>query len=256
MSPSLRDRLRAGDAVLGTWLTLADPAVAEIMARAGFHFLTVDLEHSPLSLAQAAELIRTAELAGAAPLVRLSSLDAVQVKRVMDAGAHGVIVPMVKSAADVAAAHAALHYPPIGTRGVGLGRAQGYGEGFDAYRAWLAEHAVLVAQLEHVDALDHLDAILGHPGLDAILIGPYDLSASMGLPGQLEHPRVTAALDRIVAACTVHGVPAGIHQVEPDPAALRRVLDQGYRFVAYGVDFRMLAAAARAGVQVLCSAQG
>lgn len=249
---SLRQRLRAGEAVVGTWLTLDSPAVAEIMARAGFAFVTVDLEHSPLTLAQAADLIRTAELAGSAPLVRLSAGDPVQVKRVMDAGAHGIIAPMITRREQVEALHAAMHYPPLGSRGVGLARAQGYGEGFDRYRTWLAEHAVLVAQLEHVDALKQLDAILSSRVLDACLVGPYDLSASMGLAGQLDHPDVLAALDRIRAAAERHGVPAGTHLVQPDPPQLRRLLDQGYRFLAYSVDFRMLAVAARQGLQVLC----
>lgn len=251
MRTGLRARLRAGEAVVGSWLTLADPTVAELMARAGYAFLVVDLEHSPRSLDQAAELIRTAELAGATPLVRLSGQDPVQVKRVMDAGAHGIIVPMCNSREQLAAMHAAMHYPPVGSRGVGLARAQGWGEGFHAYRAWLDEEALLVAQIEHAAALPQLDALLSFPGLDAVLVGPYDLSASLSHPGQLDHPAVAEALATIEAACARHGVPAGIHQVEPDPVALRLRMQQGYRFLAYSVDFRMLAVAAREGLRGL-----
>ena len=255
-APGLRARLASGQRLMGTWLTLADPAVAELMAQAGMDFLTIDLEHSSLDLFQAAALIRVAELSGAAPLVRLSDNDPVQIKRVMDAGAHGIIVPMVCAAADVSRAWQALHYPPRGRRGVGLARAQAYGEGFGAYRAWLDEQAVLVAQIEHKDALAALDEILAQPGLDAFLVGPYDLSASMGIAGQFEHPDFIAALEQILAAGRRHGVPAGVHVVEPDPVQLRARLDQGYRLVAWSVDFRMLAAAARQGLAVLAASGG
>lgn len=251
MKPGLRAALASGSPVVGSWLTMPEPAIAEILARAGYAFLTVDLEHSALDLSQAAALIRTAQLAGSTPLVRLSSNDPVQIKRVMDAGAHGIIVPMVKSGADVAAAHAAMHYPPTGVRGVGLSRAQGYGQDFHAYRSWLEQEAVLVAQVEHIDALDHLDDILGHPGLHATMLGPYDLSASMGLPGRFDHPDVVDAIRRVREAADRHGIPAGTHVVEPDPAQLRLALDQGHRMVAYSVDFRMLAVAARAGLAAL-----
>lgn len=255
MKPGFRASLAAGQLQVGTWLTLSDPAICEIMAAAGFDFLTVDLEHSALSIDQAAALIRTAELAGSLPLVRLSANDPVQIKRLMDAGAHGIIVPMVTSVAELTDAHAAMHYPPAGTRGVGLARAQAYGQGFHSYRSWLAEHAVLIAQLEHQDVLDRLDQILAFPGLDAYLVGPYDLSASMGLAGQLEHPRFLAAMDRIKDAAARHGVPAGIHIVEPDPAALAERVDQGYTLIAYSVDFRMLAVAAQHGLDRLRGAQ-
>ncbi len=243
----LRARLRGGGAVLGTWLTLPVPAVGELMAAAGFDFVTVDLEHSALSIAEAAALIQAVSLGGAAPLVRLSGHDPVQIKRVMDAGAHGIIVPMVNRLAELEAVHAAMHYPPRGRRGVGLARAQGWGERFDAYRAWLEEDAVLIAQIEHEAALAELDAICAFPGLDGVLVGPYDLSASMGLAGQLDHPAVAAARARIRASADAHGVAAGIHVVEPDPVLLQTRRDEGFRLVAYSVDFRMLAVAARAG---------
>lgn len=248
---SLRDRIQNGTTVVGTWLTLPVPALGELVAAAGFDFVTVDLEHSALSLSEAGALIQSIDLGRAAPLVRLSSCDAVQIKRVMDAGAHGIIVPMVNDRATVEAAHAAMHYPPRGRRGVGLSRAQGWGERFDTYRAWLDQHAVLIAQIEHRDALDDLDGILGNGLLDGILVGPYDLSASFGLPGQLDHPAVAAARARIRSAAAAHGVAAGIHVVEPDPALLCRRRDEGFRLLAYSVDFRMVAVAAREGLAAL-----
>ncbi len=244
----LRARLEDGEAVVGSWLSLASCGAAEVLARAGFDFLVVDLEHSTTSLESTEALLRTIEGCGSTPLVRLSSLDAVQIKRVLDAGAQGIVIPQVRSCADLDAAAAAMHYPPRGVRGVGLSRAQGYGASFDAYRLAFAQSAMLVAQIENTEAVAHIDALVEHPDLSACLIGPYDLSASLGLIGQLEHPRVLEAVERVVSACRIAGIPAGFHQVAPDPAALRRLLDAGHRFIAYGVDFTFLDAGARAGL--------
>ncbi len=251
----LKERLRAGKTVVGSWLSLANPAIAEIMCEAGFEWIAIDLEHSTTSLSQAEALIRVIDGHGRAPLVRLSTSQpeaaSVQIKRVMDAGAHGIILPMVCDRETLESAWRAMHYPPGGTRGVGLSRAQGYGARFESYRAWLEDSAVLVAQIEHRDALDHLDEIFGFDGLDATLVGPYDLSASLGHPGSFDHPRVTGALKEIQAAANEHGVPAGIHVVEPDPELLRARIAEGYRFVAYSVDFRMVDVACRAALSRL-----
>lgn len=251
---SLRERLAAGEAVVGSWLSLGSASAAEVLARAGFDFLVVDLEHSPTSLETTEALLRAIEGAGSTPLVRLSSLDDVQIKRVLDSGARGVVVPQVRSVADLDAATAAMHYPPTGRRGVGLGRAQGYGAGFDAYRERFVREAVLVAQVENREAVAAIDALVQHPHLSACLIGPYDLSASLGVIGQLDHPLVREAIARVLQSCRQAGVPAGFHQVAPEPAALQRLLAEGHRFIAYGVDFAFLDAGARGGLAAFRSA--
>ena len=122
----LKRKLSQNEITIGSWITLAHPAIAEIMACAGFDWLVVDLEHSVITIKEAEELIRVINLCGVVPLVRLSINDSVQIKRVMDAGAHGIIVPMVNNRAEADTAVAAVYYPPKGTRGVGLARAQGY----------------------------------------------------------------------------------------------------------------------------------
>ena len=248
---SVKQRLHTRTLTVGSWLSLANVAIAEIQCNAGFEWIGIDLEHGSTTLAQAEQLIRVIDNKGCAPLVRLSALDATQAARVMDAGAHGLIVPKVCSAADAEAAVRAMYYPPRGQRGVGLSRAQRYGAGFDEYRAWLEESAVLVVQIEHVDALDNLNAIFGTEGVDAYLVGPYDLAASMGLTGQFDHPDFVAALDRIRTVAQAGGLAAGIHVVEPDPAQLRQRIDEGYTLVCYSVDFRMVDVACRAGLAVL-----
>lgn len=247
---SLKRRLAAGEATVGTWVTLGHPSVAEVLAAAGFDWLVIDMEHSVIGLREAQDLLRAAEAHGVPGLVRLPSNDPVVIKRVMDAGAAGVMVPMVNSAADAAAAVSAVRYPPRGSRGVGLARAQGYGAhgAFAAYRDGLDDTAVVVVMIEHVDAVAAIDEILAVDGVDAFIVGPYDLSGSLGLPGALDDPRVTAALATVHAAGRRHGVPGGLHVVEPDPARLRAALDAGHRFVGYGLDVRFLDAGARAGL--------
>lgn len=247
-SASLKNKLQAGDVTIGSWITLGHAGIAEIMARAGYDWIVVDMEHSVIAIDTAGDLIRIIDLCGVAPLVRLTSNHPDQIKRLMDAGAHGIVVPMVNSADDAARAVAAVRYAPEGSRGVGLARAQGYGVAFKDYFEWQKHSSVVIVQIEHRDALDQLDAILTVPGVDGFIIGPYDLSCSMGIPGQFEHPDFIAALDKILEAGHRLGVPAGLHIVEPDSVRLAQSIQQGYRFIAYSVDIRLLDVGARLGL--------
>lgn len=245
----LKTKLVNRDVTLGSWITLGHPAIAEILARAGFDWLVVDLEHSTISIEQAGELIRVIDLCGVAPLVRLTSNHSDQIKRVMDAGAHGIVVPMVNSAADAAKAVSAVHYAPAGTRGVGLARAQAYGTGFKEYFEWQKKGAVVIVQIEHKDALACLEEILTVPGVDGFIIGPYDLSCSMGIPGQFDHPDFVAAMELIRSTGERLKIASGVHIVEPDAERLMQCLQQGYRFIAYSVDMRILDVGARQGLE-------
>lgn len=245
---NLKQRIARRRPVVGGWLTLAHPGIAEIMARAGFDWLAVDLEHSVITIREAEELIRVIDLCGCVPLVRCSANDPVQIKRVMDAGAHGVIVPMVNTRADAERAVASVYYPPRGRRGVGLARAQGYGESFAAYRRWLGNNALVIVQVEHEEAVRNLDDIFSAPGVDGFIIGPYDLTASMGIPGKFSDPRYVAALQRIRVAGRRHKLAGGIHIIEPDTAQLAQRRREGYTFLAYSLDIRMLSRACAEGI--------
>jgi 2-keto-3-deoxy-L-rhamnonate aldolase RhmA len=242
---SLKSKLKDGKQVVGSWITLGHPAIAEIMARAGYDWLTIDLEHTTIDLAEAQELIRTCDLLGVTPLVRLSANDPVQIKRVMDAGAGGIIVPNVQTAEEAQAAVAAVYYPPRGNRGVGLARAQKYGAGFAAYKNWLADEAVVVVQIEHKKAVENLPAILATEGVDALMVGPYDLSGSFGKPGEFNDPEYLQALKRISEVSASSPVVKGVHVVEPDKARFDQAVADGYRMIAYSVDIRMLDIACR-----------
>jgi 2-dehydro-3-deoxyglucarate aldolase len=206
-----------------------------------FDWLTVDLEHSAIDLGVAERIVRTVELNGCSPLVRVGENDPNLIKRVMDTGAHGVIVPMVNTADDARRAVESVKYPALGTRGVGLTRAQGYGLGFEKYREWVAKESIVIAIIEHVDAVENLESILSVKGLDATMIGPYDLSGSMGYPGQFDRKDVQAYIKRYMDVCRKFNKPSGFHVVEPDPKALEVKKKAGCRFIAYGTDALFLA---------------
>ena len=241
----LKQALQSGAATLGSWITLAHPAIPEILADAGFEWLVVDLEHTTIGLREVGELIRVIDLLGLEALVRLTSNDPNQAKRLLDAGATGIVVPMVESADDARKAVASVHYPPRGRRGVGLGRAQRYGARFEEYAATFSDRAVVIAQIEHHEAIANLDDILAVPGVDATMIGPYDLSASMGTPGRFDDGDVSRALERYESSCRAASKPMGFHVVEPDAAAIKSRLERGYTFVAISTDFLLLGRAAR-----------
>jgi 2-dehydro-3-deoxyglucarate aldolase len=231
----IRERLRSGGHTIGSWMQIPHGSVAEIMGKSGYDWVALDLEHGAFSLQQLPDLFRALELGGTLPLARLAQGLLTECKQVLDAGAGGVIVPMVESAAQLEAVRDACCWPPAGRRGVGFSRANLFGKHFDAYREE-AQAPLLVAMIEHRRAVDELDAILAVKGLDAIFIGPYDLSASMGLTAQFDHPDFVATLQKIRARAKEKGVPSGLHVVAPDPAVLSQRVAEGYRFLAYSID--------------------
>ena len=236
----LKSKLAKSEITIGSWITLSHPSIAEIMATAGFDWLVLDMEHSVLELSEIQILIQVLEIKKCPAIVRLTSNHPDQIKRVMDAGATGVMIPLVRSAADAEAAVQAVHYPPRGKRGVGLARAQGYGAKFQEYRDWLENNAVIVAMIEHIDAVNEIDSILSVDGIDAYIIGPYDLSGSMGHIGEFSHPDVTAAIEHVLKVGKRLGKPGGIHVVEPNQEELRQRISAGFNFIGYGLDIRIL----------------
>jgi 2-keto-3-deoxy-L-rhamnonate aldolase RhmA len=247
-SKTLKQKLLDKEFVIGSWITLAHPAIAEIMAVSGFDWLAVDLEHSVITIREAEEMIRVIDLNGVVPLVRLTSNKSDQIKRVMDAGSHGVIVPMVNCAKDAELAVQAVKYPPFGKRGFGLARAQGYGNRFKEYLEWQEKNSVVIVQVEHIDAVNNLEEIFSVDGVDGYMIGPYDLSGSMGIPGQLDHPDLLEAMGKISMVAAKFNKTGGVHVVEPDSRQLKQAIKEGQRFIAYSVDIRMIDQACREGL--------
>lgn len=245
MKSNLKNKLRQNQLTLGSWVTIGHQAVIEILASAGFEWLTLDMEHSPINIETAYNLIGHIQGNGMQALVRVSKNEEVVIKRVMDCGADGVIVPMVKNAEEARQAVNFVKYPPFGKRGVGLSRAQKYGKGFQEYTEWLQNESVVIAQIEHIEAVENLEAILSTEGIDGIIVGPYDLSASMGVPGQYHLPKVKAALDRVEEITKKMNKPLGFHVIESDYTKLKPYIEKGYTFLAFSLDFFFLGDRAR-----------
>lgn len=233
---NLKDKLRKDQPVLGGWLLTGHPAIAEIMAGEGFDFLVADMEHTPTNVEGFYTVALAVKGTGCELLARLPCCDPVLAKQVLDMGAAGIIVPSVNSPEEAARSVAMAKFPPAGIRGASLCRASGFGRDFSNYFASHNQQVVVVVMLEHIDAVRQADAILATPGIDAAFIGPYDLSASMGLAGQLDHPEVRAAQQTILDACRRQNVPAGLHVVPVDAEEVRKRIDAGYRFIACGID--------------------
>lgn len=236
MQKPLKDVLRKRGLVIGSWITIGHPSIAEIMAHAGFNWLAIDMEHSAITLSEAQNLIQVIGLCGVTPLVRVGKNSALLIKQAMDAGAHGVIVPGVNTKRDAQNAVAAVNYPPKGTRGVGLARAQGYGMEFEGYKKWINNSSVVIVQIEHIDAIDALADILKVDGIDGTIIGPYDLSASMGFPGDFERHELKMAILKYENTCRRLKKPMGFHVIEPDYQTALRYKDKGYSFLAISLD--------------------
>lgn len=238
--PSLKEKLANRDITIGSWVTIGNQAIVEIMARGSFDWLTIDLEHSVIGLETAQQLIGHIQAKSLKALVRVGKNEEVVIKRVMDAGADGVFVPMINSREDAQRAVDYVKYPPTGKRGVGLARAQGYGTEFESYKDWLANESVIIAHIEHIKAVENIEDIVRTEGVDGFFVGPYDLSASMGMPGHFDNEEFTTALKKIEEACLSNQKSLGIHVVPPDAELLRDKIGAGYNLLAFSTDFLFL----------------
>jgi 4-hydroxy-2-oxoheptanedioate aldolase len=223
---------------LGSWVTSGSPTVAEAMGHCGFDFLVVDMEHSPIDIADAVALLRAIAGTAAQPLVRLAWSDQVMVKRVLDAGARTLMFPFIQTVQEARAAVSYTRYPPEGTRGVaGIHRASRYGRANDYFKTANNDIAV-VLQLETPEAIDRLPQIAAVPGIDALFVGPGDLSAAMGRIGEVGHPEVQALIAKAAHAAHAAGKAIGI--VGGNPDMLGRFLGYGYDWVAVASDIALM----------------
>jgi len=233
---NLKDKIQQGSFTLGSWITIGNESVAEILAQRGFDWLTIDMEHSAITLDIAQRLIRIIDGYDVSALVRVGENNANLIKRVMDAGATGVIVPNVKNVEEAKNAVKSVKYPPVGFRGVGLARAQRYGFDFDKYKKEVQDKAVVIVQIEHVQGIKNLESILSVKGIDASMIGPYDLSASLSIPGDLYNPLVLEQIDKYIKVCQKMKKPAGMHVIPPDITEIQEKRKQGFSFIAFSLD--------------------
>jgi 2-dehydro-3-deoxyglucarate aldolase len=236
MPRKIKERLKNGEVVIGSWMQLPYGSVAEIMGEGGFDWVAVDMEHGSISVEALPDLFRALELHGTTSFARVAQGTCKDIKQVLDAGCRGIIVPMVETREQVEQAVAWAKYPPQGIRGVGYSRANLFGKSFTSYFNEINQQITVVAQIESIQAVRNLESILSVPGLDALMIGPYDLSASMGLTGQFNHPEYQQALQTYESVARRLRVPLGLHIVQPDEGLLREKIAAGYQFIAYGID--------------------
>ncbi|MGZ3756163.1 MAG: HpcH/HpaI aldolase family protein [Mucilaginibacter sp.] len=234
---TIKEKLKNRQLTIGSWITIGHPSIPEILSTAKFDWLVIDIEHTTIDLLMVQILIASIQSKGIPAFVRVSKNEEVIIKRVLDAGADGIIVPMVCSADDARQAVKFAKYPPEGNRGVGLARAQEYGTGFEAYTKWVKDNLVIIAQIEHIDGINDLENIVGVEGIDGTIIGPYDLSGSLGIPGKFEDLIVIEALEKFKEICNKKNTSMGYHVIDPDYKKMQEKIDSGYTFLAFSTDF-------------------
>lgn len=231
----IRKQLSSGLYSVGSWIQIPDSSIAEIMGKSGYDWVAVDLEHGSVSVSQLPNLFRAIELGGTLPLARVAQGSTKDCKQALDAGAGGIIIPMIESAKQLSEVISACRWPPSGTRGVGFSRANTFGKYFESYFDE-AQNPLIVAMIEHINAVNDLDEILNVDGLDAIFVGPYDLSASMGITGKFDELDFVNAIEKIKSLCAERNIACGMHIVKPDSDLLKSRIAEGYQFIAYSID--------------------
>ena len=239
-SASLRARVLAGDRLVGTFVQTPTPVVPELLGALGVDFVCIDQEHSAMGPETVQGLVAGAGVGGVPAVVRVADAAGPYIAAALDAGAAGVIVPRVSSAATAAGVVRSARYPPAGERGVGPGRAAGYGRTVASALAGANETTLLGIQIETRAALDALEEILAVDGIDLVFVGPGDLSASLGLEGGMQDPRLAAVVDDVLVRARAAGRAAGIFTLDLDAA--RGWRERDVQFLVVGSDLAFLAA--------------
>lgn len=240
MKNILKKKIKSGDKCIGSWLQISNQTVAEILAKSGLDWLAIDMEHSSIGINELEPLIQTIFANDCVPLVRLPENDPMLAKRIMDIGACGIIVPMVNNKQEAEKAVKSIKYPPMGSRGVGLYRAQEFGNSFEQYFKKNNSESLVIVQIESKEGVENIEEIVSVKGLDGVFIGPYDLSCSLGVAGQLDHELVNKARERVARVVKKAGLVIGTHVVHPSSEELKIRIKEGYKFIAYSTDAILL----------------
>lgn len=236
---NIRKKLSENKPTIGSWIQIPSNSNAEILGDAGYDWIAVDMEHGSISTSQLPDLFRALELNNTLPLVRLAQGELKDAKSALDAGAGGIIIPMVESPNQLEEIIGYSCWPPVGKRGVGYSRANLFGKYFDPNDK-VSLKPLIIAQIENIEAVKDIEQILKVPGLDAIIIGPYDLSASMGITGQFSSKKFQDCLKKILNSCKKFNIPSGIHIIQPDINELNKRINEKFQFIAYSIDGVML----------------
>lgn len=246
---TLKQKLADSQTTLGLWVTLEAPSITEIAVMLGFDWIVIDAEHGHLDFKEIVGHLRVTRNSGTTPLVRIQEIEQGLIKRILDLGAEGILVPQVRDAAEVEQAVRFARYPPWGVRGVGGERATSWGLSLRSYTAAANRETMVIPMIETVEAGEAIDAILAVPGVDALFFGPVDYSASAGYLGEWEGPGVAERLLRIKDRAGTRGIPCGIMPIDVPEALLRR--EQGFRMIALGSDAGLLIRSAVEALQAM-----
>lgn len=243
---SFRKALLERRVTIGTWLQINNPTAAEVLANAGYEWIAIDIEHTDIDIVSLTALLRGMYGRGAAPIARVATNDVMDIRRALDMGAAGVLVPFVSTPDQAGRAVAAAKYPPQGVRGFSFCRANNWGVDFVAEARSANDRTSVIVMVESVEGVENVEEIVAVDGIDAIFIGPYDLSGSYGMPGQTQAPIVQAACRRVVQACERAGKAVGLLVVRPAPEAVQQAIDDGFTLICLGIDTVFLDEGARA----------
>ena len=236
----LKEKLLQNQAVFGTWIMTNSLDNAEVISHTGTDFIMIDAEHGSMDLQTAGNMVSIIRGTQTTPLIRISGHEMSQIKRGLDTGVAGVMIPMINTKEEAEQAISYCKYPPVGVRGTGAGRAVLFGadaEEFEDYYSQANDETVVIVQIEHYQAVENIEEILSVPNIDIAFVGPYDLSTSMGLQGQLTHPEVLKSCQKVVEACQKHNVVPGIMTWE---GGMEDHLNMGFKFLIGGIDGAIL----------------
>lgn len=232
--------LRSREKIFGAWVSYAEPSITETFAKAGFDFLAIDMEHSTITLPEAKSIITVSQYHDVACLPRPVSHSNDYIKPLLEFGADGMLIQMVNNPEDVKKLIGNIKYPPIGNRSYGVNRAQGYGFDFDSYINRWNNDSIFMIQIESIEGVKNIESILSYDEIDGVMIGPYDISGSLGVPGQLDHPDVIDASKKVIEACKKFNKSCGTQLNDPNLNNINSLFELGYTFAILGSDLFIL----------------
>jgi len=236
----IKNKFLNRDTVFAGWTSLGNPQVTEMLSRSNVDFVGIDIEHSTISQEQSQSIISACHSNSVCCLPRIATHNMEAIKRLLDSGADGIIVPTVDTPEQIEKLIEWMKYPPLGKRGYGIARAQGYGHNFEKYIADWNSSSSLIIQIESISAVENIEQLLQIEEVDGAMIGPYDISGSLGIPGEIEHEQVRNAGQIVVDACKKYGKACGTQDIDPTTETIQLAIDSGYTFVVLASDVFIL----------------
>ena len=236
----LKQRLRNRERLFAGWVSYAHPSITETFARAGFDFMFIDMEHSTISIEQGQRIIAASQSEGVPCIPRPVSHSNDHLKPLLESGADGSLIQMVETPEQVQALIKDVKYPPIGKRTYGVNRAQAYGFDFEEYISHWNDTSTFLLQVESVEGVNNIEELLAFDEVDGVMVGPLDISGSLGVPGQTGHPLVVEASRKVIAACQRQGKSCGTQVADANPATIKALFELGYNYAILGSDLFVL----------------